>query len=56
VKNNDKYTKLKSTNINVYDNFNFEMLICFKDNYEEVLVNKIAKQSMDYTIDTLDKF
>jgi hypothetical protein len=55
-KNNDKYTKLKSTNINVYDNFNFEMLICFKDNYEEVLVNKIAKQSIDYTIDTLDKF
>lgn len=55
-KNNDKYTKLKSTNINVYDNFNFEMLICFKENYEEVLVNKIVKQSMNYTIDTLDKF
>ncbi|AGF59616.1 hypothetical protein B0P06_006110 [Clostridium saccharoperbutylacetonicum] len=55
-KNNDKYTKLKSTNIDIYNRFNSEMLISFKDNYKEVLVNSIAKQSLEYTINTLDKF
>ncbi|AGF59618.1 hypothetical protein B0P06_006107 [Clostridium saccharoperbutylacetonicum] len=55
-KNNDKYIKLKSTNVDVYSKFNFEMLISFKENYEEVIVNMIEKQSLDYTIDTLDKF
>lgn len=55
-KSNDKYIKLKSTNVDVYSKFNFEMLISFKENYEEVMVNMIEKQSLDYTIDTLDKF
>ena len=55
-RNNDKYTKLKSTSVDIYNKPNSEMLICFKENYEEVVVNKIAKQSLNYTIDTLDKF
>ncbi|AGF59612.1 hypothetical protein B0P06_006114 [Clostridium saccharoperbutylacetonicum] len=55
-KNNDRYTKLKGIDREVYNNFNSEMLVCFKDKYEELIVNMIAKQSFDYTIDTLDKF
>jgi hypothetical protein len=50
-KNNDKYVKLKEPSINVYDKF-----IKFNDNYDEVIVNEICRKSIEYTINTLDKF
>lgn len=55
-KNNDKYIKLRNTAIDVYNKSDSEMLVCFKNPYDEVLINKITKQSLDYTIDTLDIF
>jgi hypothetical protein len=55
-KNNDKYIKLRNTAIDVYNKSDSETLVCFKNPYDEVLINKITKQSLDYTIDTLDIF
>jgi hypothetical protein len=50
-KNNDKYVKLKEPNINIYDKF-----IKFNESYNEVIINKLCKQSVEYTINTLDRF
>ncbi|AGF59614.1 hypothetical protein B0P06_006112 [Clostridium saccharoperbutylacetonicum] len=55
-KNNDKYSKIKNYEIEVYENLNEAKFITFKNSYNEVLVNKITKESFDYTINTLDKF
>ena len=50
-KNNDKYVKLKEPSINIYDKF-----IRFNESYNEVIINELCKQSVVYTINTLDKF
>lgn len=55
-KNNNKYTKLKNTSIDVYDNLKDKKFITFNSDYDEVIINKLSKQSLDYTIDSLDKF
>ncbi len=55
-KNNDKYNKIKNYNIEVYEDCNRNKLVNFKNSYDEIIVNRIAKESFDYTIDTLDTF
>lgn len=55
-KNNDKYRKIKSYDIEVYENLYKAKFITFKNPYNQVLVNRIAKESLDYTINTLDTF
>ena len=55
-KNNDKYTKLKEPSINVYDDLKNNKFIKFNESYDEVIINELCKQSLEYTINTLDKF
>lgn len=55
-KNNDKYTKIKDYSIDVYNDFVDTIYLNFHNSYDEVLVNRIIKKDLIYTIDTLDKF
>ncbi len=55
-KNNDKYNKIKSYNIEVYEDLHKNRLVTFENSYDEIIVNRITKESFDYTIDTLDTF
>ncbi len=56
-KNNDKYTKLREPNMNVYDDLeNNNKFIKFNESHDEVIINDLCRQSLEYTINTLDKF
>lgn len=55
-KNNDKYTKLREPGINVYDNLKNNKLMKFNEGHDEVIINELCRQSLEYTINTLDKF
>lgn len=55
-KDNSKYTRLRYPSVEVFDNLKGKKFLRFSDNQSKVIVNRLSKESLDYTINTLDKF
>jgi hypothetical protein len=50
------YKKLQESQMGVYDNFKDSAFVVFYDDYDLMLVNRIAKKELINYIETLDKF
>lgn len=51
-----KYKKMREDQMDVYDNFKDSAFVVFHNDYDLMLVNRIAKQELVNYIETLDKF
>jgi hypothetical protein len=54
--NKYNYRKLQENQMDVYDNFKDSAFVVFHDDYDLMLVNRIAKKELINYIETLDKF